>query len=194
MRLGEVRIVKNGRELTLTRADIELLKRLKFNTAEEVTVYHPTLELRHILDIPPKWAKRIHSICSRALHPKIKWELRDEIRHQYATTLERVEYILEKFPITRNSDKALDFYYWAYVDGLPVFFPKSQLSLMTPAATIERARRVVQNDEGKFPPTLPGIRKARGIKEQEIRNFISRPREEWEEAGSSDQLNLRRSV
>ena len=84
----------------------------------------------------------------------------------------RVYGILEKYPETRDCDKVLTAKYIEVYhpdllletnDGLSL--PLTNLTKLPPLDSILRNRRIIQNEEGEFPPSDPKITKMRRQKE-----------------------------
>ena len=84
----------------------------------------------------------------------------------------RVYGILEKYPETRDCDKVLTAKYIEVYhpdllletnDGLSL--PLTNLTKLPPLDSILRNRRIIQNEEGEFPPSDPKIIKMRRQKE-----------------------------
>lgn len=96
----------------------------------------------------------------------------------------RVHDLLEKHPKARDNDHTLLAHY-VYThqkslvhytaDGEP-YVKLKDFKKMPPAQTLVNNRKVIQNTEGKFLPTKTEVRKARRIKEKNIRDA------EWREA------------
>ena len=92
----------------------------------------------------------------------------------------QVENILSEFPKTRDSDITLMIHLWnkyypAHIKnttgGQGIFL--SSLYYLPTQEAIKRLRAVVQNDEHKYLPTDPKVRKQRRIKEEEFRSYIN---------------------
>ena len=85
-------------------------------------------------------------------------------------TKNRVYKILEKYPETRNSDGKLTAYYWYEFekelldlkDGEWIAHLKN-LSRLTSESKLGRIRRKIQNEEGRFWPTVESIAKKRKL-------------------------------
>ena len=87
---------------------------------------------------------------------------------------DRVKYILEDFPITRNSDKELIWIIWEQ-KGLIVAnrIDKKEFMKAPTPESITRARRKVQENHSELQATEP-VRKARKLKEETKGTFIFR--------------------
>ena len=94
-------------------------------------------------------------------------EIRKEVWGKNLTVLERVEFILEHFPKTRDDERLLvEVYYnvfhqrqipqWILYGGLDEFIPKIH--------SVRRMARKIQNTFKKFPPSQ---------KQQEVRAELS---------------------
>lgn len=87
-----------------------------------------------------------------------------ELYKRLQTVKERVEYILNRYPNTRNND----FYLWLIYVRLfepelkkyIKFIPYELIKKITPFSTIWRMRRKIQ-EEGRYLPTDPEILKKR---------------------------------
>lgn len=88
----------------------------------------------------------------------------EELLQKFRTTKERVEYILKKYPQTRNNDMYLwIMYVKTFVPELSKYtkyIPYEIFEKATPFETITRARRKIQ-EEGKYLPTDPEVLKKR---------------------------------
>ena len=101
----------------------------------------------------------------------------------------KVEYCLEKYPASRNSDKYLfnalliTFYKNEIIDisrdEKPVYAIKLENIYEVPSfENMARVRRKIQNPDpkrnyaGKFPPTNPEVLKKRGWMEEDMRKFL----------------------
>lgn len=91
---------------------------------------------------------------------------------------ERVWKILEDHPNARNNDGTLIAYYLFTfhhhlvvddVDGQPALKLKNFKNI-PPMESITRARRIIQNNDNMFLPTIPAVLKARGLKEKNYRD------------------------
>lgn len=99
---------------------------------------------------------------------------KDELK----TIENKVEYCLQKHEQTRNSDKSLynaflvEFYreFLVELNGGWVI-PIMDLYDIPPQSQISRARRRIQNDKRKYPPTDIKIAKKRGWLEEEYRQY-----------------------
>src|SRR3990167_7678995 len=72
----------------------------------------------------------------------------------------------------RNNDTYLLFQVWAKHTGREVFSIEDAFSLIKPE-TIRRVRQIIQNEEKRFLPTIPGVLAQRKFKEQEVREHFS---------------------
>lgn len=94
------------------------------------------------------------------------------------TYKQKVEKILEDHESARNSDGTMIAYYintyhknlvTQDTDGEPAVSLR-HLKDLPPVESLTRARRIIQNDDQKYPPTDPKVVKARKIKEENYRN------------------------
>lgn len=96
------------------------------------------------------------------------------IRDVYKTLKSQVEFILQVYPETRNSDKLLTWYIWDCIyevigkTPLGAEFIREELFMKAPSEdNIKRIRAYFNNKEKKYLPTDPKVLKARGILEKE---------------------------
>lgn len=94
----------------------------------------------------------------------------EDVLQSIKSTRDKVRFILEQFPDTRNNDNLLCSVYWRHVDGA-VDLPGVQFA--TPAEAIRRSRQLL-NAKGILLATDPAILKKRRQKAIEIRASISR--------------------
>ena len=99
------------------------------------------------------------------------------------TLKDRVDFILETIPPTRNSDKLLTIHVWQkfHSDLLDVSHDGQRKRVMIPIEKvmdlpsqdgIKRVRADIQNVEKRFPPTDPEIAKERGWLEDEWKKAL----------------------
>lgn len=93
----------------------------------------------------------------------------EELLEKFRTVKERVEYILSRYPQTRNNDMYLwIMYVRTFVPELSKyikFIPYEVFEKATPIETVTRARRKIQ-EEGRYLPTDPEVlRKRRKLAE-----------------------------
>lgn len=86
---------------------------------------------------------------------------------------ERVCWLLHRFPHYRDCDKCLIFGYWHLVDGFGKAMSSEAIHNLTPAESITRARRAIQNDCGLFLPNDPEILVVRGINQEAVRKWAT---------------------
>ena len=99
------------------------------------------------------------------------------IEEQFKTIKERVEWILKNYPEARNNDFYLYLLYLRnferelskYIKYIPFGLIKSA----TPFESVRRARQLIQNTEGKYPPTDPEVIRRRRIKEKAMRKMFA---------------------
>lgn len=90
---------------------------------------------------------------------------------------EKVLYVLDKYPKTRNDDVDLTLtILWVYLPdeftkiGEKVFVGTTALRRVR-EDNVKRVRAKIQNDQGKFLPTDPDVRKKRKITEEDWFNY-----------------------
>lgn len=89
------------------------------------------------------------------------------------TAEERVAWILERHPRTRDSDQWLIYLYWKLVDKAEGKL-KHIAGQLTAAGTITRCRRKIQHDLKLFLPNDRKIRKIRKIREEVFKHWAKR--------------------
>lgn len=97
----------------------------------------------------------------------------EELRTTYA----RVEYLLDKYPATRNNDFYLHYLYLKFFEGLGhlPFLPWDKIKeIGGVAATTRRIRAKIQNDEGRYLPTDENVIRRRRQREADFRQNINR--------------------
>lgn len=92
-------------------------------------------------------------------------DMLSELKHKS----QKVEYILEHFPESRNNDNVLCSIYWRLVEKIENV---EDLQFATKAEVLRRARQKIQNDQKKYPPTDESISVRRGIEAEVMRNGI----------------------
>lgn len=92
-------------------------------------------------------------------------------------TIERaydvVELVLKTDKETRNCDTELVFAVWKVQTGKSIYSRDDSKYLLAPES-ITRARRVIQNDQGRYLPTRVGVLVQRRIKEESIKKYFSK--------------------
>lgn len=92
------------------------------------------------------------------------------------TVKERVLYILDKYPETRNNDLYLWLIYVRLFEPelskYIKFIPYDVLKKAVAFETIRRVRQKIQNELGLYPPTDPKVIKRRRRKEEAMRKVI----------------------
>lgn len=84
-----------------------------------------------------------------------------------------VEDILERSPDCRDDDMLLLLEVWK-AQGVLIDLDRVELDVMFSAESITRARRRVQNFDGKFPPTTYAVAKRRGLNEELLREHYGK--------------------
>ena len=88
---------------------------------------------------------------------------------------EQVVWLLHHYPKTRNSDLILLFKFWNFVEKLHCSdLGDSFILTLTPAETITRCRRHIQNDLGLFLPTHESVIEVRNICQEAVRSWAIR--------------------
>jgi len=91
------------------------------------------------------------------------------------TLKNQVEHILETNPATRNSDITLMIYIWRTFHSRYIVDDTIKLDSLYELPredNIKRIRATFQNEEGKYLPSDPEIRRKRGIREEQWRAFL----------------------
>lgn len=103
---------------------------------------------------------------------KIKKPIEQRSKESIATLKDKVEYILYKFPSTRDCDVELTL--MVYVEFFKnrivyrndrIYIPASSLFVLPTQDNIRRIRAYFQNTKGKYPPCDPDTIKRRGTLE-----------------------------
>ena len=101
---------------------------------------------------------------------------------------DKVRSILKRHEKTRNNDhRLLAQYVYEFrkgiisqtADGEPCV-KLADFEKMPPSQTLVNNRKIIQNHDGEFIPTDPKVRKARRIKEKNIRNAEYREAKEYQ--------------
>jgi len=102
-------------------------------------------------------------------------EFEESVLAELKTVKDRVRFLLERFPLARNSDTYLFILYWKYfVNLITEYVPwKTMMKAATPS-TIRTARQQVQNEEGLYPPTDPKVLRRRQRKREAYRRALGR--------------------
>lgn len=95
----------------------------------------------------------------------------NEIQTELEKTKEVVEGILSRHEEARNNDIFLILKVWEEVSGAKLNISPEETKGLMPPSTISRVRRKIQNDEGEFLPTNPGVMHKRKIREEMIRDY-----------------------
>ena len=81
------------------------------------------------------------------------------------TIKEKVEYVLEHFPHTRDNDQKLTIQLWREFYGRHIhlgLIPVERIPLLPAENSVRRARAILQNEQGMYPPTDWPTAKKRG--------------------------------
>ena len=80
--------------------------------------------------------------------------MEDPEASKFRRVRQRVEYLLDKYPASRENDLYLSWLYWRVFDKIALPFLDFDLFYkMTEAETITRRRREIQNDAGQLLPS-----------------------------------------
>lgn len=93
------------------------------------------------------------------------------------TLEEKICWLLKRYPKLRNSDRLLVFYYWIIADKFKGELVDETILKLTPAESITRIRRLIQNELNLFLPTEPTVREARDIAEKTWTEWIIKEKE-----------------
>jgi len=95
-----------------------------------------------------------------------------EVKKELERCKEVVERILSQNQRARNDDRFLVWKFWHDYDKVNIFIPYEEFCRLTPIESITRARRLVQNELGRYLPDDPAISVRRRIKEEIIRKWF----------------------
>ena len=97
-----------------------------------------------------------------------------EVQQEFKSVKDKVEWILEKFPQTRNAKPlVVVLYVWKYCDGLELDIDKLIRQNPSDTETIRRTMQKIQNSEGRLLP-IPDVMERRDERQENIRSFISK--------------------
>jgi len=99
--------------------------------------------------------------------------MKEDMKAEQATVQRLVEEVLQESQRARNNDLWLLLQYWQKKQYIKVFIPFEKIGEMTAAESITRARRKIQNTEGKLLPTDPQVLIKRKIKEEALKEYYS---------------------
>jgi len=97
----------------------------------------------------------------------------DNIVDEHVLCKDLVSGLLERVPATRDDDMLLLLAVWD-AQGIKIDLNDIELSTMFSAESITRARRRVQNSEGKFLPSDPAVARRRRINEDLLRDHYAK--------------------
>ena len=97
----------------------------------------------------------------------------NDIVDEHVLCKDLVESVLSRDESCRDDDKLLLFEVWK-AQGVDVDLDNVEIETMFNAESITRARRKIQNNEGKFPPTSYAVAKRRGINEDLLREHYGK--------------------
>lgn len=110
------------------------------------------------------------------------------IEGEHMTLREKVEHCLKEFPASRNSDVLLTAYIWKefhdkQLSSFDEYYKSGKYKVYEILAgfmtsvpredDVSRMRRIIQNDEGKYPPTDNEVEKQRKQKEKNWKEIIT---------------------
>lgn len=97
-----------------------------------------------------------------------------EAQQEFKRVKDKVEWILEKFPHTRNAKPlVVVLHIWKYCDGLDLDIDKLIGQHPSDTETIRRTMQKIQNEEGRFLP-VQDVMEMRDERQENIRKFISK--------------------
>ena len=97
----------------------------------------------------------------------------EDIVGEHVLCKDLVEDVLEHDESCRDDDLLLLLAVWK-AQGVEIDLDHVELETMFNAESITRARRKIQNNEGKFPPTSYAVAKRRGINEDLLREHYGK--------------------
>jgi hypothetical protein len=110
------------------------------------------------------------ALAEEYVYPTEEEQLLKELR----TIKKQVLYLLERFPASRNNDFYLE---WLWLKTFPkIDLPWLQWEELAKVSgktqTVSRLRRRIQNEEGKFLPTIPEVLRKRRERSRHMRKAI----------------------
>jgi len=81
-----------------------------------------------------------------------------------------VDNVLDRVAETRDNDLVLLLEVWK-AQGFPVVVSSGSVGRLLNPESVTRARRIIQNDEGRFLPTSEKVATRRGVNEELLREF-----------------------
>ena len=97
----------------------------------------------------------------------------NDIVDEHVLCKDLVEIVLSRDESCRDDDKLLLLEVWK-AQGVDVDLDNVEIETMFNAESITRARRKIQNNECKFPPTSYAVAKRRGINEDLLREHYGK--------------------
>ena len=95
-----------------------------------------------------------------------------DIAEELIKVKERVEYLLDKYPSTRNSDNYLILLYLKFFGKWPIPFIEWDKLTDINIESVRRVRQKIHNEEHRFEPTDPAIRLQRQERAEQYRRDI----------------------
>ncbi len=75
----------------------------------------------------------------------------DEVLQELRTVKDRVLYLLEKYPATRDNDFYLQYLYLKYFHQLPLPYLDYEMFKGVSLESVRRVRQKIQNEEHRYP-------------------------------------------
>jgi hypothetical protein len=98
--------------------------------------------------------------------------------HELDDMQQKLFWIMEKYPETRNNDFYLIWLYLKYVEKLPLpYLSREKLNELSGITeTIRRSRQIIQNERHLFPPTRKEVLTRRRQKEEDYHSYFAQLR------------------
>ena len=93
--------------------------------------------------------------------------------YELKETQEKVAWLLATTEHLRNCDKCLIQYFWRVCDGYKGSLSNKAIHSLTPAETITRQRRFIQNTLNLYPPTDEDVAVKRNISKHVFNSWFS---------------------
>lgn len=104
----------------------------------------------------------------------------EQFSQKRRTIKENVEWLIQKFPFTKNDYRKLLQMYWYHVDNLKRFIPFEELEKMTQPESITRAFRELSSMR-RIPRPHPIVQEARAIEQEHYQEYFGRKKRERDE-------------
>ena len=134
--------------------------------------------------------KNIQIIEERSINPERKAVTKEQevarAKQTYELIFARVESLMGEVEETRNDDNLLVVEMWERDLGIDLSELKEKIKIVSSASSIERARRLIQNDklDPRLLPTRVGVIIHRKIKQEALEKYYGKESEilrEWRE-------------